>query len=375
MLGRAGVCGNVSPTAETDQTNRMKKGIATVSPMAGSRHKRRPVARREPVDQAARQEDAAAHADEDEQGVPDRHLLERHAFLLHQEQHREIARGISDELVRRAGERDEQEDRAGEEHPDRRAERRLGRRHIALGGAGRHVQPAAARLAHHQPDDQGRRDADRADRDEGVAPAIGRGDRGAEGHAERLADGRADIEQAERGAARAGREIVGDDRIGGRHAAGLADPDRHPRQHELRIVGGHAAGDGRPAPQGAGERQHLHAIGPVGQPAHRDRDHAVEQREIEPADQAELAVAEAELVPDRLGQDRQQLPVQEIQHVDEAQDAEHEPGALCGARPWPANAGDAGRHCLEGVAGADADRARAHPRIAGVEKRLRDGRR
>ncbi len=70
-------------------------------------------------------------------------------------------------------------------------------------------------------------------------------------------------------------------------------------------------------------------VGPVGQPADGNGDEAVEQCEVEAADQAELAVGDVQSVLDRLGEDRQQLPIQEVQDVDETQDAEHDPGA-CG---------------------------------------------
>ena len=75
-----------------------------------------------------------------------------------------------------------------------------------------------------------------------------------------------------------------------------------------------------------------HAVGSVGEPAHGDRDEAVEEGEIQPADQPELSVGDVERVLDRLGEDRQELPIEEVQHIDEAQDRQHAPGArvLCG---------------------------------------------
>ena len=147
----------------------------------------------------------------------------------------------------------------------------------------------------------------RAEHDEGVAPAVGGGDRGAERDAQCRADRRAQIVDAERGAAPARREIVGDDGVGRRHAARFADADRHARGDQLRIVRRQAAGHRRRAPQRAGERQHPHSVGPVREPADGNGDEAIEQREIESADQPELAVGDMQAVLDRLGEDRQQL--------------------------------------------------------------------
>src|SRR3546814_3055188 len=74
----------------------------------------------------------------------------------------------------------------------------------------------------------------------------------------------------------------------------------------------------------SGDRQHAHPVAAIGEPSDRHREDAVEQRKIEAAQQSELTVADPKVVLDRLRQDRQQLPVEEIQHVDEAEQRQHD---------------------------------------------------
>ncbi len=80
----------------------------------------------------------------------------------------------------------------------------------------------------------------------------------------------------------------------------------------------------------AGERENLHAVCVVGQPADRNGDQAIEEREVQAADQAQLAVGNLEGVLDRLGEDREELAVEEVQDIDEPQHAERKPGSGAG---------------------------------------------
>ncbi len=141
-----------------------------------------------------------------------------------------------------------------------------------------------------------------------VTPAVARRDGRTERHAERLPDRRAKVIQPERGSPRARREVVGNDRVRRRHTAGLTDADSHASQNELRISRRETAGHRRRAPQCASEGQHAHAVGPVCEPRDGDRDQTVKQREIQAADAPQLAVGDVELILNRLGEDRQQLP-------------------------------------------------------------------
>ena len=48
------------------------------------------------------------------------------------------------------------------------------------------------------------------------------------------------------------------------------------------------------------------------------------------AEQAELAIGHPQFVLDGLGENRQELPVEEVQHIDEPQDAQRDPGLAVG---------------------------------------------
>jgi hypothetical protein len=108
-------------------------------------------------------------------------------------------------------------------------------------------------------------------------------------------------------------EIVGHQRIGRGHAARLADAHAHAGQEQVREAADEAAQGGEAAPQGQGRGHDPHAAEAVGQPGDRDGQGRVEQGEGQAAHQAELAVGQAELVLDRLGQDAEDLPVQEVE--------------------------------------------------------------
>jgi hypothetical protein len=71
-------------------------------------------------------------------------------------------------------------------------------------------------------------------------------------------------------------------------------------------------------------------MGAIGQPADRDRDEAIEEGEIEPADQPELAIGDLQRILDRLGENAEQLPVEEVEYIDEGERDEHDPAAVAG---------------------------------------------
>src|SRR4029453_4657071 len=78
-------------------------------------------------------------------------------------------------------------------------------------------------------------------------------------------------------------------------------------------------------PQCTCQRQHANPVRAIRQPAHRNGNQTIEQREIQPADTSQLPVRDLQVVLDRLRQDRQQLTIQEVQDIDETQHAEHKP--------------------------------------------------
>ena len=201
---------------------------------------------------------------------------------------------------------------------------RFPRRRAAAGR--RRIEPTPHRLAHDCDNDQRGHDPDRAEHAEGGAPVVRGRDGRAEGDAQRQPDRRTEIEEAERRASPAGGKVVRDDGVRRRHAARLAHAHQHPRQRQLRIARRHAAGHRRRAPQRAGDCQHAHAVDAIGQPADGNREHAIEEREVQSADQPELPVGDAEIVLDRLRENRQELSIQEVDHIDEAQDRQRDPG-------------------------------------------------
>ena len=195
---------------------------------------------------------------------------------------------------------------------------------------GKNVGLAPLGLADDPVDRQRGHHADRADRIEGHAPVERGGQRGAECDAQRRADRRTEVEDRHRGCPSLARKGVRDDRIGGRDAARLADADHHACDDQLAVTAGHPACRRRAAPDRTGGGEDLHSAGTIGQPADRDCDEAIEEREIETGEQTELAVGNMQPVLDRLGEDRDELAIEEVQHIDEAQHRERDPGARRG---------------------------------------------
>jgi hypothetical protein len=63
----------------------------------------------------------------------------------------------------------------------------------------------------------------------------------------------------------------------------------------------------------------------VGEAAERDAEEGVEDAEDGAVEEADLGIADAEVGLDVLGQDRHDLPVDEVEDVDEDEDAQHVP--------------------------------------------------
>jgi hypothetical protein len=193
-----------------------------------------------------------------------------------------------------------------------RPSRWLGSRLVGLAALGLPDGP------HHQ---HGRGHTDRADDVEGDAPVERCRQCRAKCNAERRAERGPEVEDRHRGRAPFAREGIRYDGVGWRHAPRLAHADQHARDDQLAVVRRHPASSGRSAPDGTGGGQDLDATGAVGQPAHRDGDEAVEQREIEACEQPELPVGDAQAILDRLGQDRDELAVQKVEHIDKSEHA------------------------------------------------------
>jgi len=141
--------------------------------------------------------------------------------------------------------------------------------------------------------------------------------------ADHHADRDPEVVDGEGGRAALRGEEVGDERVGGRAAGGLADPHADPREGELHEVLGEAAEARHHAPDRETDRDDRAAHAAVGPTRQRDPERRVEDREGEPGQEPHLGIRRAERGLDRLDQDRQNLPVDEVHHVDEKEDPEH----------------------------------------------------
>ena len=205
------------------------------------------------------------------------------------------------------------------------------------GLAGRHrVEAAALGLADQQQHQQRQGDPWRAHGQERHPPAVEGGDLRPRRRTQRRAEWHAEGIERQGQATALGREIVRDQRIGGRRAAGLSDADADPRQGQGGEVAGHAARHGEQAPNGAGRGDDPHSMRAVCKPGQWDAEGGVEQGEGQAGQHADLCVAQPQVLADRLGQDRQQLPVEKVEGVDRRQqdhdDVAVEAGAHQGRR-------------------------------------------
>ena len=236
-------------------------------------------------------------------------------LVAHEKGRDPVGRAVARKCAQRCGHRRPAQHRIAEEHRDRGAELGGG----DLVGGGRAVLRSADGLAHHGQDQQRDDQPRQAHREEGRAPAVvrrhapaqRRPDGDAEGHAQRV--------QRQRLAPLLGREVVRDDGVGGRGAPRLADAYAHPRGGELEEVAGQTACGGAEAPAGAGERHDPHPVRAVGEPSNRYAEQGVEQREREARQHADLRVGQVQLLAHRLGQQGQDLPVQEVEGVGQGQ--------------------------------------------------------
>ena len=118
-----------------------------------------------------------------------------------------------------------------------------------------------------------------------------------------------------------------------RAAAGLSHADADAEEQQHREALRRAAQGGHEAPYQERRRDHLRTRGAVGQPGDRDAEGGVEDGEGESGEQPELGVGEPEVALDRLLQDGDDLAVDEVEDVDDEEDAERVPTiAVAGGR-------------------------------------------
>ena len=235
--------------------------------------------------------------------------------------------------------------RAGARSPQ--APQRRGRQHrrefaaedaerMRLGRDGQGVHRAAHRLAQraHPEREQQAGQADDEERDLPAGEPERRGrvrerrvpaaddlsaDREAEARAEIDA---ARVEREHRRAARGG-EVVREQRERGGRRAGFADADGDARRGEFAEVARESRYRRRRAPERQRHRDQRATRPHVGELAERNPEERVEDRERGAEQESHLGIAEAEIALDLLVQDREDLAVDEVEHVDEDEDAEH----------------------------------------------------
>ena len=127
------------------------------------------------------------------------------------------------------------------------------------------------------------------------------------------------------------REIVGDQRIGGRAGGGFTDADAHARKGQGELVIGEARQRRHRRPQGEADREQLHAAPIVREPAERNTEQRIEDRERSAAEEAEVRILEPEVGLDIDREDAQDLPVDEIEDIDDDQHEQHVPAIAAGA--------------------------------------------
>ena len=107
-----------------------------------------------------------------------------------------------------------------------------------------------------------------------------------------------------------------------RPGARFADADADPVGGEGSEAAGGARQRGHQAPRGQADRDQALAGPHVGQAADRNPEDGVEDGERCAVEEAELGVADAEVVADVLGEDREDLTVDEVEDVDQDEDAQ-----------------------------------------------------
>jgi hypothetical protein len=151
---------------------------------------------------------------------------------------------------------------------------------------------------------------------------------------------------------------IADQCVAGGDTAGLADADAQAKQEHLGEILRDAAQGGERTPHAERDRDHPAPAGLVGQQGERDRQRRIERGEGEAAEHAELGIGEMQACLHRLGEDAEDLPVEEIERVDQKQHREDE--AAGGGGGW--------RH----VASLDIDPASSKPSVipaqAGIQR-------
>ena len=179
------------------------------------------------------------------------------------------------------------------------------------------------RLANGQQDEQRHRQARQAHHDESRAPVEGLIEPSAADETQQDADRHSGGEDRQRCAASAIRKQIGDHGVGCGPGSRLADGDAHASRQKLAEAAGQAAERGHTAPHREACGNDIAARGFVGQSRDRQAGDGVEEGEAQAGQQSKLAIAQMKFMPDRLHQYRQNLAIDEVEDIDEHQDAQN----------------------------------------------------
>jgi hypothetical protein len=116
-------------------------------------------------------------------------------------------------------------------------------------------------------------------------------------------------------------EQVRDDRVGGRHAAGLARSHQEARQRQLPDIGDEAGERRHQAPEGEAKGDDVAPVPAVRRPGDRDAQDRVEENEGEAGDQAERGVGGLHLRLDHRQSEAEDRTIEIVEHRDQAQEA------------------------------------------------------
>ena len=208
-----------------------------------------------------------------------------------------------------------------------------GGRRGGTGGLGRPQKPG---FAQHEQDDQRQQQSGQADQHQRDAPAVKIVDDAADHQPQQRTDRHAEAIEGDGRRAFFGRHAVGNQRMGGGRAARLADADADAREQQLDEILREPAQGRHHGPDGQRQRDQAHAVGPVPVGIARDRnaEQRIEDREGRSRQQAELRVAEPQIALDRLGEDIDDLPVEEVEDIDDQQHPQHRPRMGGNAVRW-----------------------------------------
>ena len=179
---------------------------------------------------------------------------------------------------------------------------------------------------------RGERETHEAGDHEGGAPSQDLAEPAAHQKAEQDAQAGTEGEDRHRGAATIDRIEVGDHRMRRRVGPRLADPDADTCKQQLPVARRRTAQRRHEAEDRKRPRDDAGTVEAISEPCERDPEGRVEHREREPVQEPDLGVGKCKIALDRLGQDREDLPVHEVEREHDEEDRERQaaPGDACG---------------------------------------------